>query len=365
MREEKATEPKVIASPWGETPDGQACLYTLVSGDGFTAEISNYGGTIARLAVPDRAGIYEDVVLGFKSLQEYISNSAYLGCIIGRFGNRIGGGRFSLDGETYELARNNEPNGIPCHLHGGPKGFDKQFWEARPVFRNGMAGLELWRLSLDGEEGYPGNLSVTVTYWITINNELIIEYYAETDAPTIVNLTNHSYFNLKGEGEGTILDHELTLYADRFTVADKGLIPTGELKHVAGTPMDFTEPHQIGARIDADDEQLRFGGGYDQNWVLSGEPDSDGLRLAATVHEPASGRVMEVLTSEPGVQFYSGNFLEGNLPGKSGKIYQRRGGFCLETQHFPDSPNKPEFPSVVLRPGERYESVTVYRFGAE
>lgn len=353
-------EQRLARRPFGKTPDGAAVdLYTLTNSAGMRADITNYGGIVVSLFVPDRQGHLADVVLGYDSLDDYLAGSPYFGAIIGRYGNRIGGGRFSLEGKQYTLARNNNEN----HLHGGLVGFDKVVWTARGVLGDKGPGLVLEYLSKDGEEGYPGNLSVTVTYILTDQNELRIHYRATTDQPTPVNLTNHSYFNLAGQGSGDILDHELTINADRFTPVDEGLIPTGELRPVEGTPMDFRRPTAIGARVDQDDRQLGFGGGYDHNWVLNGEAGE--LSLAAKVYEPTSGRVMEVFTTEPGVQFYCGNFLDGSNVGKGGRQYKHRYGFCLETQHFPDSPNKPDFPSTILRPGEEYSTTTIYEFSTK
>ena len=338
---------------FGQTSTGERVeLYTLRNAKGVEAAITNFGGILVSLKVPDRDGKLGDVVLGFDSLDGYLKRHPYFGAIIGRYGNRIGQAKFRLDGIEYPLARNNGEN----HLHGGIRGFDKVLWKAKV---NGQS-LELSYLSKDGEEGYPGNLAVTVSYTLTDNNELRIDYGATTDKNTVVNLTNHSYFNLAGQGEGNILAHQVMIDADRFTPVDKGLIPTGELRNVEGTPFDFRKPHAIGDRVDAKDEQLTLGNGYDHNFVLNGPAGS--LRLAARVTESKSGRVMEVLTTEPGVQFYIGNFLDGTLKGKEGKVYQRRYGFCLETQHFPDSPNKPNFPSVLLKPGSRYLSTTIFRF---
>jgi aldose 1-epimerase len=342
---------------FGTTGDGAPIqLYTLSNANGVQVAISDYGGIVTRLLVPGRDGNLEDVVLGYDSLSDYLRASPYFGAIVGRYGNRIAKGRFTLDGVEYRLATNNGPN----HLHGGLQGFDKVVWDAEPYRAADEVGLRLGYVSEDGEEGYPGRLAVTITYALTNRNELRIEYRAETDKPTVVNLTHHSYFNLAGHASGDILGHELMINPDRFTPVDEGLIPTGELRDVTGTPLDFRTATAIGARIDDDYEQLRFAGGYDHNWVLN---DYDGsLRLVARAHEPTSGRVMEVYTTEPGMQFYSGNFLDGSNVGKGGVPYQHRTGFCLETQHFPDSPNHPEFPSTVLRPGEVYESTTIYRF---
>jgi aldose 1-epimerase len=331
-------------------------LYTLTNVSGMEARIMTYGGTVVSLKTPDRQGKLADVVLGYETLEGYLKNSPYFGAIIGRYGNRIGNGQFPLIGKKYTLPRNDGGN----TLHGGIKGFDKVVWKAKEVNSKDGAGLSLSYLSKDGEEGFPGNLAVTVVYTLTNKNELKIEYFATTDKTTVVNLTNHSYFNLAGEG--SILKHELMINASRFTPVDSGLIPTGELRSVKGTPMDFTQSAVVGARIDQQDEQLTFGRGYDHNWVLDNATGR--LALAARAYEPVSGRVMEVLTSEPGLQFYSGNFLDGGITGKGGQVYKRRYGFCVETQHFPDSPNKPGFPSTVLRPGEKYQTTTIYKFTA-
>lgn len=349
---------------FGSLPDGRAAhLYTLDNHQGLKAVISDFGGTVVKLETPDRAGKTVDVVLGFNALPDYETKSPYFGCLIGRVGNRIAHGKFYLDGKTYTLATNNDPGGVPCHLHGGKRGFDKVLWKAEPTTKDGLPALRLSYHSPAGEEGYPGNLDVVVVYSVTSDNSLAIDYTATTDQATPVNLTNHSYFNLRGEGDGTVLDHELTLQAARYTPVDKGLIPTGKIEPVAGTPLDFTQAHRIGERIGADNPQLKYAGGYDHNFVLDGEPGK--LRLAATVREPTTGRVMEVLTTEPGMQFYSGNFLDGSLTGKSGRPYLLRGALALETQHFPDSVNHPNFPSIILRPGEIYRTTTVYRFSAK
>jgi aldose 1-epimerase len=353
--------PRITMRPFGETPAGQqVLLYSLVNAKGNTVEITNYGGIVTRLLVPDREGKLGDVVLGFNTLQEYVKDSPYFGCLVGRYGNRIANGQFTLDGKKYDLAKNNAPGDMPCHLHGGTVGFDKVVWNATPLFEDNIAGLKLAYASRDGEEGYPGNLAVEVRYWWTNEDELRIEYRGSTDKPTPVNLTHHSYFNLQGEGSGDILQHVLMINAERYTPVNAGLIPTGELAAVQGTPFDFSQPTPIGARIQAEQRQLKYGGGYDHNWVLKKREGA--LELAATVHEPNSGRVMEVWTVEPGLQFYSGNFLDGKLRGKSGKQYPFRSGFCLETQHFPDSPNQAQFPSTILKPGEKYESTTIYKF---
>lgn len=353
--------PRLTMRPFGFTAGGQqVLLYTLVNAKGNTLEITNYGGIVTRLLVPDRTGKRDDIVLGFNSLSEYVKDSPYLGCLVGRYGNRIANGEFTLAGKKYELAQNNTPGGMPCHLHGGNVGFDKVVWNATPVFEDNLAGLKLTYTSRDGEEGYPGNLTVEMCYWWTNEDELRLEYRASTDKPTPVNLTHHSYFNLQGEGNGDILQHLLMIDAERYTPVNAGLIPTGELATVKGTPFDFSQLTAIGARINEPQQQLQYGGGYDHNWVL--KKRGDALELAAMVYEPNSGRMMEVWTTEPGLQFYSGNFLDGKLQGKRGKHYPRRSGFCLETQHFPDSPNQPQFPNTILQPGEKYESVTIYKF---
>lgn len=345
---------------FGNTADGTPVdLYTLINAHGLEAKITNYGGIVVSLMVPDRHGKLGDVVLGYNNLEGYLQKNPYFGCIIGRYGNRIAKGKFMLQGVEYTLAQNNGEN----HLHGGIKGFDKVVWNAKAVTSDAGVGVELTYLSQDGEEGYPGNLSVTVTYTLTNDNALQIDYVATTDKATVVNLTHHSYFNLAGAGVGDILEHEVRLDADRFTPVAAGLIPTGELRHVKGTPMDFTQPATIGARIDQEDEQLRLGKGYDHNWVL--KSGGGALALAARVDEPTTGRIMEVYTTEPGLQFYTGNFLDGSITGKEGKVYQRRYGFCLETQHFPDSPNHPDFPSTVLKPGEKYTQTTIYKFSTQ
>ncbi len=347
---------------FGKTPDGREThLYTLRNNDGFSVDITDFGATVVRLFAPDRHGQLSDVVLGFDSVDGYTRPGPYFGATIGRCGNRLAHGRFTLDGKGFALATNNSPGGIPCHLHGGPGGFDKVLWQVERNAADGDSALTLRYRSADGEEGYPGNLDVTVAFTLTADTGLRIDYTATTDRPTLVNLTNHSYFNLAGEGGRSILGHVLTLNASRYTPVNAGLIPLGEIASVADTPFDFRAPHTIGERIERANEQLRFGLGYDHNLVLD---HPGGLALAATVLEPLSGREMEVLTTEPGVQFYSGNFLDGTLRGKNGHAYERRSGFCLETQHFPDAPNHPTFPSIVLRPSETYRSTTVYRFKA-
>lgn len=347
----------VKKNAFGKTKDGEPVdRYVLTNANGMEAAITNYGGIVVSLKVPDRSGKLADVVLGFDSLDGYLGNEPYFGALIGRYGNRIANGRYTLDGHEYHLAQNDGKNS----LHGGLKGFDKRVWSAKDASANGVPAVQLNYLSADGEEGYPGNLTVTVTYTLTTQNELRIDYSATTDKDTVLNLTNHSYFNLAGEGHGDILSHLVTINADRFTPVDGTLIPTGELQSVAGTPLDFRTPTTIGARIDADNEQTKLGRGYDHNFVLN--RTGGGLYTAARVVEASSGRVMEVLTTQPGLQFYTGNFLDGTIHGKGGKMYGRRSAFCMETQHFPDSPNQPQFPSVVLKPGRRFTSTTVYRF---
>ncbi len=344
----------VEKEPFGKTPQGDVIeLYTLTNSQRVQVKIMNYGGIVVSIRVPDRHGTLGDVVLGFDQLDGYMEEHPYFGAIIGRYANRIARGAFSLKGVDYTLARNNGDN----HLHGGIRGFDKVVWQAEQVRNDDGVGVRFTYSSRDGEESYPGNLEATVTYLLTRDNELRIAYSATTDKATVVNMTNHSYFNLRGRGD--ILGHELMIDADYFTPINEGLIPTGELRPVKGTPFDFTQPIVIGARIDADDQQLVFGLGYDHNWVLK---DAGTLSLAATAHEPETGRVLEVWTTEPGMQFYTGNFLDGTITGKGGWVYQKRNGFCLETQHYPDSPNKPDFPSVVLEPGETYTQTTVYKF---
>jgi aldose 1-epimerase len=346
---------------FGKTPDGQPVdLYVLTAKGGAEACITNYGGAVVSLKVPDRNGKLADVVLGYDNADGYVNDKSFFGALVGRYGNRIGHAQFALDGKTYTLAKNNGENS----LHGGIKGFNKAVWTAKIIPAKDGQSLELSYLSKDGEEGFPGNLKVSVVYTLTDSNALRITYSAISDKKTVVNLTNHSYFNLAGQGSGDILGHLLIIQADKFTPVDAGLIPTGEFRDVAGTPFDFRKELAIGARIDQDEEQLKLGGGYDHNFVLqrSNDPEES---LAARVLEPVSGRVLEVWTTEPGVQFYTGNFLDGKTIGKGGVTYPRRSAFCLETQHFPDSPNQPKFPSVVLNPGERYHTITTYKFSVK
>ena len=349
----------VTKQPFGSTSEGVPVeIYTLTNEKGMKVSITTYGGAVVSLTAPDRAGKFADIVLGCVDIPGYEKQTAYLGALIGRYGNRIGRAQFTLDGVEYKLAKNNGAN----TLHGGLRGFDKRVWQAIEVDRPEGPAVRLTYVSQDGEEGFPGTLSVTVDYVLTAKNELTIEYSAGTSKNTVVNLTNHSYFNLAGQGEGAILEHEVMLNADRYLPVDSGLIPTGELRAVKGTPFDFTQATKIGSRIDQNDEQLKLGKGYDHNWVLN--KSSGELSKAAEVYEPKSGRIMEVWTTEPGLQFYTGNFLDGTIQGKGGKVYAHRGGFCMETQHFPDSPNKPGFPSTLLKPGTAYHSVTTYEFSA-
>ena len=349
----------VQKSVYGQLPGGrQADLYTLRNAAGMTVGITNYGGIVVSLTAPDKAGKFEDVTLGFDSLTAYVKGSPFFGALVGRYGNRIAKGKFTLDGKPYTLVTNNMGN----HLHGGTVGFDKVLWTATPVEGDEPA-LKLTYTAKDGEEGYPGNLSVAVTYTLQKDNALQIDYEAKTDKPTVVNLTNHTYFNLTGGAKRDILDHVVTINADRFVPVDKTLIPTGELSPVAGTPFDFTKPTRVGTRIDdSSDVQIRYGLGYDHCWVFG--DSSSSLKSVATVYEPTSARVMEVRTTEPAVQFYTGNFLDGTLTGREGVPYKKRYALCLETEHFPVSPNQPSFPTTVLRPGLSYKTTTVYQFSA-
>ncbi|MFL6449315.1 MAG: aldose epimerase family protein [Bryobacteraceae bacterium] len=352
------SKPDIRRETWGTDSSGQAVsLYTLTNSAGTEAKITDFGGRIVSLKTADRNGSFTDVVLGFDNLDGYLKKNPFFGALVGRYANRIANGRFELNGHTYELARNNGPNA----LHGGSRGFDKVVWESQIVDTGNGLALELEYLSKDGEEGYPGTLKAWVTYSLNENNELGIQYRASTDKDTVLNLTNHSYFDLTGQFAGNILDHHVTIHADRFTPVDSNLIPTGELRDVSGTPFDLRHGERIGAHIDEDYEQLKLGWGYDHNFVLNGH----GLRLAASVVDPATGRKLEVLTTQPGVQFYTGNRLDGSVTGKGGVTYKFRFGFCLETQHFPDSPNKPDFPSTVLKPGDQFHETTIFRFTTE
>lgn len=349
--------PSVHREPWGTTHAGQdVSLFTLRNKNGLTAQVSEFGAVLVAVRTPDRQGRFEDIVLGHHTLEGYLDRSTaqYFGATIGRFGNRIAGGQFELEGQIYTLQQNNGPNA----LHGGTEGFDQVHWSGAGFVNDQGVGVKLSYLSPDGEEGYPGNLQVTVTYTLTDLDELHIEYQASTDQTTIVNLTNHSFFNLSGNARQDILGHELSIYADAFTPTDTDLIPTGELLSVEGTALDFRTPHSIGSRIHSEDVHLRTAGGYDHNFVLRNR----GLRHAATLFEPVSGRVLETFTTEPGMQLYSGNFLDGSVTGKNGRRYEKHLGVCLETQHFPDSPNQPDFPSTVLHTGQTFNSKTIYAF---
>jgi aldose 1-epimerase len=353
-----ASKAGISRQSFGKAPDGAPVeLFTLHNKNGAEARICSYGGIVVSLKVPDRNGEVADVVLGYDSLADYIKDSPYFGALIGRFGNRIAKGKFTLNGKQYNLATNNYPNA----LHGGLKGFDKVVWTSRILPSTVGAALELHYLSKDGEEGYPGNLSVTAVYTLTDDNALRLDYTATTDKSTVLNLSHHSYFNLAGSGD--VLGHQVTILADKFTPVDSTLIPTGELQPAEGTPFDFRKPSAIGARINQDDEQLKFGKGYDHNWVIN-KPMGQ-LALMARVYEPTSGRVLEVSSTEPGLQFYTGNFLDGTLKGKGGWVYQFRHGFTMEPQHYPDSPNQPIFPSTLLNPGEVYTNTIIYRFSAQ
>ena len=344
----------ITREDFGKTNDGTAVdLYTLTNSRGMTVKIITYGAIVTHIVVPDRGGKTGDVILGFDNLAQYLGSHPYFGAIVGRYGNRIAKGRFTLNGTAYKLATNDGAN----HLHGGLKGFDKKVWKAEPMSTADGPALKMTYLSKDGEEGYPGNLTSTVIYTVTGKNELKIEYTATTDKVTPINLTNHAYFNLAGPGSGDVLAHEVTMAADRYTPVDDTLIPTGQIATVKGTPMDFTKPETIGSRI------AQVKGGYDHNYVISMEGSAAPV-FAVRVREPRSGRIMEVLTTQPGVQFYTGNFLDGSLKGVGG-VYKKQYGFCLETQHFPDSPNQPKFPSSILEPGKSYHHITIYRFSTE
>jgi len=347
-------------TPFGRTANGEGIgLMTLKNDNGIEVRVMTYGGIIVSLKTPDKNGQSGDIVLGHDTAEEYFANPPYLGVLVGRYANRIANAAFTLDGKTYKLAANNGVN----HLHGGLKGWDQAVWKADPFQDGRGVGVVLTHTSPNGDEGYPGTVTAKVTYTLTDRNELAVDYEATTDAPTVINLTQHSYFNLSAGAAKDILGHQLMINADRYTPVDATLIPTGELATVQGTPFDFRTPTAIGARIDQDNEQLKRGKGYDHNWVLNAA--SEGLTKAARVVEPGSGRTLEISTNEPGIQFYSGNFLDGTIKGKGGVMIPHRGGFCLETQHYPDSPNHPSFPSTVLRPGQQYRSRTVFTFGVE
>jgi len=345
----------ITQAPFGKTPDGTPVeIYTLHNRNGVEARIMTYGGIIVSVKVPDKNGNFGDVVLGYDNLDSYVTNNPFFGAMVGRYGNRIAKARFTLDGQEYVLAANNAPN----NLHGGPVGFDKRVWKATPIVTADGPALKLAYVSQDGEMGFPGTLTVTATYTLTDDNGIRLDYTATTDKDTVCNLTQHSYFNLAGKGD--ILNHIVYINADKFTPVDKTLIPTGELKPVAATPFDFLTPTAVGARINSNDEQIKFGHGYDHNWVINKPPGQ--LGLVARVAEPTTGRVLEVWSTEPGVQFYTGNFLDGTITGKGGSVYQFRNGLCFEPQHYPDSPNHPEFPSTELKPGETYHNTIIYRF---
>lgn len=346
------TKAGIAQADWGETDGKKVSLYTLTNNAGIQVKITNYGGIVTSWLAPDRNGNQGNIVMGFENLQGYLNGTPYFGALIGRYGNRIANGKFTLNGQTYTLATNNGKN----HLHGGNKGFDKVVWDATPS-TGGTPSLTLKYRSKDGEEGYPGNLDVTVTYTLTDNNELKIEYTAQTDKATPVNLTNHSYFNLSGDAGNTILNHTLQVDADRYTPVDSTLIPIGELRAVSGTPFDFRQPHQIGERIG------QVEGGYDHNFVLNGGKTA--LRRVATLSDSSSGRRLDVFTDQPGMQFYSGNFLDGSLQSRDGKPINKHAALCLETQHFPDSPNQPSFPSTILQPGATYHTVTTYKVSVD
>lgn len=352
------TSSGVSREVWGEMPDGrEVALFTLTNANGLRARVTEYGAILVSMEIPDRQGDLADVTHGYGTLDGWLTNTSYFGATVGRFANRIAHGKFTLDGKGYQLATNNSPGGIPCHLHGGITGFDKVLWSGTAT----ADGVELTYVSKDGEEGYPGKLSIKVTYRLTEDNELTWQAEATTDAPTIINMAHHSYWNLSGDPTASINNHELMLAADHYLPTDAGLIPSGELAPVVGTPMDFTTPTVIGARVEDDFEALKFGGGYDHAWVLRKSGDSV-LQLAARLKDPTSGRVMEIHTNQPAIQFYGGNFLDGTVAGKDGVKYAHRTALCLETEGFPDAPNKPDFPSVVLRPSETYSHTMLHRF---
>ncbi len=351
------TRNKVQKTSFGKVDGKDIFLYSLKNSRGMEVSIINYGATVVSIKVPDKKGHVADVALGYDNVDGYVTDKSYFGVTAGRYANRIAKGRFTLDGKTYQIPLNDGPNA----LHGGKIGFNKRIWEERDV--PGENAVEMTYLSPDGEEGFPGNLKVKVTFTLTDNSELRLDYFATTDKDTVLNLTNHSYFNLDGQGNGDILGTEMTIHASRMTPVDSTLIPVGDLKSVKGTPFDFTTEHTIGERINQPDEQLKLGRGYDHNFVIDRE--KPGMVLAVKAYDPRSGRVLEVLTDQPGVQFYTGNFLDGTVHGKGGKKYEYRTGFCLETQHFPDSPNHPNFPTTELKPGERFTSTTIYRFSAK
>ena len=355
-----ATASDLESAVYGKLPDGREVrIFTLSNPNGLTAKVTEYGAILVGLQVPDSKGKFADVTLGYDTLPGWLNNASFFGASVGRFGNRIAAGKFTLDGNEYTLALNDKPGGIPCHLHGGLQGFNQKLWKGEPVRKAGARGVAFTYTSKDGEEGYPGTMQAKVTYWLNDANELIWQAEATTDKATVVNLVHHTYWNLTGDPTKTILDHELMLAADAYLPTDKGLIPTGQKASVEGTPMDFRKATKVGARVNADFEAIKFGGGYDHAWVLR---DGKGVRLAEVLKDPSSGRTMEVLTDQPAVQFYCGNFLDGTAVGKGGVKYQFRSGLCLETEGFPDAPNKPQFPSAVLRPGQTYHHTMVVRF---
>jgi aldose 1-epimerase len=357
---ETTTDNGVKEEIYGKMPDGREVrIFTLTNKNGLKARVTEYGAILVSMETPDKSGKFADITHGYETLAGWLTNTSYFGSSVGRFGNRIKDGKFTLEGKEYKLATNNDPGGIPCHLHGGTQGFDKVLWSGKPTNSN---GVELTYLSKDGEEGYPGNLSVKVTYTLTADNELKWETEATTDAPTILNVVHHSYWNLSGDPNTSINDHLLTLNAPSYLPTDVGLIPTGEIAPVAGTPMDFTKATSIGERLAADFEALKFGGGYDHAWVLE---KGEGVRLASKLHDPKSGRTLEISTNQAAIQFYGGNFLDGTVAGKGGVKYPHRSALCLETEGFPDAPNKPNFPSSVLRPGETYRHTMIHKFSVE
>ena len=360
-----AGEAGISESVFGKMPDGkEAKIFTLTNADGMTAKVTEYGAILVSITAADKDGKFADITHGYDTLEGWLGNTSYFGATVGRFGNRIANGKFELDGKTYELATNNDPGGIPCALHGGIKGFDKVLWKGEGFEEEGARGVKLTYVSADGEEGYPGELSVEVTYTLTDDNELIWEAAATTDAPTVLNIVHHSYWNLSGDPTTSINDHELTLYADEYLPTDAGLIPTGKGAPVAGTPMDFTKATVIGERVEEDFEALELGGGYDHAWVLNGTADGE-LWKAAKVSDPETGRVLEISTNQPAVQFYGGNFLDGTASGKGGIAYEKRTALCLETENWPDAPNNPNAPSAVMKPGEKYHHKMVHAFSAE
>ena len=359
------TNSTVETSTYGTLPDKQDVkIFTLTNSNGMTAKVTEYGAILVSVTSPDRNGKQADLTHGYDSLDGWLTNTSYFGSTVGRFGNRIANGKFTLEGKEHQLATNNDPGGIPCHLHGGIKGFDKVLWKGEPFEKDYSRGVKFTYVSPDGEEGYPGKLTVETTYTLNDKDELIWETQATTDAPTILNIVHHSYWNLSGDPSTSINDHELTLFSDHYLPTNAGLIPTGEKAPVSGTPMDFTTATPIGERVEQDFEALRLGGGYDHAWVLRGDKEGD-LTKAAKLHDPKSGRTLELLTNQPAIQFYGGNFLDGKATGKGGQKYQHRTALCLETEGWPDAPNNPKAPSAVLHPGETYRHIMVHRFSAE